>query len=77
MQCHPPTQPGRPGGQRDEGEVYQQPIGFRSGSGQVSMSVEEVSLHFLGGDPIPYIGLVPIMILEMIILITHERSMLI
>ena len=24
------------------------------------MSVEEVSLYFLGGDPIPYFGLVPI-----------------
>ena len=24
------------------------------------MSVEEVSLYFFGGDPIPYIGLVPI-----------------
>ena len=37
-----------------EGESYQQPIFFRSGSRQVSMSVEEVSLYFLGGDPIPY-----------------------
>ena len=45
---------------RDQREGYQQPITFRSGSRQVSMSVEEVSLHFLGGDPIPYIGLVPI-----------------
>ena len=44
----------------DQGEGYQQPITFRCGSRQVSMSVEEVSLHFLGGDPIPYIGLVPI-----------------
>ena len=25
-----------------------------------SMSIEEVSLYFLGGDPIPYFGLVPI-----------------
>ena len=34
-----------------------QPISFRSGSRQVSMSVEEVSiyLYFLGGDPIPFI----------------------
>merc|ERR1719215_2211362 len=24
------------------------------------MSIEEVSLYFLGGDPIPYFGLVPI-----------------
>ena len=42
-----------------QGEGYQQPIIFRSRSSQVSMSVEEVSLYFLGGDPIPYIGLVP------------------
>ena len=26
----------------------------------MSVEVEEVSLYFLGGDPIPYIGLVPI-----------------
>ena len=65
----PPTHPGGPGGQQDQGqgvvlhdqgEVYQQPITFRSGSRQVSMSVEEMSLYFLGGEPIPYIGLVPI-----------------
>ena len=31
-----------------------------SGSTQLSISVEEVSLYFLGGDPMPYIGLVPI-----------------
>ena len=43
-----------------QGEGYQQPIIFRSGSRQVSMSVEKVSLYFLGGDPKPYIGLVPI-----------------
>ena len=46
--------------QHDQGEGYEKPITFRSGSRQVSMSVEEVSLYFLGGDPIPYIGLVPI-----------------
>ena len=39
---------------------YQQPITFRSGSRQVSMSVEEMSLYFLAGDPIPYIVLFPI-----------------
>ena len=34
------------------------------GTGAVTIitgdSVEEVSLYYLGGDPIPYIGLVPI-----------------
>ena len=50
-----------PGGQQDQGhgvdlhdqgEVHQQPISF--------MSVEEVSLYFFGGNPIPYFWLVPI-----------------
>ena len=53
----PPTHPGGTGGQQDQGhgvvlhdhgEVYQQPI------------FEEVSLYFLGGDPIQYFGLDPI-----------------
>ena len=44
----------------DEGEGYQQPIFVRSGSRLVTISIEEVSLYFLGGVPIPYIGLVPI-----------------
>ena len=64
----PFSQPNWPGGQQDQGhghvlhdqgEGYQQPITFRSGSRQLSISVEKVSLYFLGGDPIPYIGLVP------------------
>ena len=42
------------------GEGYQQPITFRSGSRQVSMSVKEVSFYFLSGEPIPYNGLIPI-----------------
>ena len=55
------THPGGPGGQQDQGhgvdlhdqgEVHQQPISF--------MSVEEVSLYFFGGNPIPYFWLVPI-----------------
>ena len=63
------SQPNLPGGQQDQGhglvlhdhrEGYQQPITFRSGSKKVSMSVEEVSLYFLGGDSIQYIRLVPI-----------------
>ena len=63
------SQPNWPDGQQDQGhgvvlhdwgEGYQHPITFRSGSRQLSISVEEVSLYFLGGDPIPYIGLVPI-----------------
>ena len=44
----------------DQGEGYQQPLTFRSGIRQVSLSVGEVSLYFLGGDPIPYFGLDPI-----------------
>ena len=48
----PPTHPGGPGGQQDQGhgvvphdqgEVCQQPITFRRGSIYLSMSVEEVS----------------------------------
>ncbi len=35
----------------DQGEVYQQPISFRSRSKQVSKSVE-VALYFSGGHPI-------------------------
>ena len=59
----PPTHQSEPGGEQDQGhgvvlhdqeEVYQQPISLISGS------VEEVSLYFLGGDPIPYFRLVPI-----------------
>ena len=42
---------------KDIGWFYNQPITFRSGSRQLPMSVEEVSLYFLGGDPIPYIRL--------------------
>ena len=41
-------------------EGYQQPKTFWIGSKQVSMSVEMVFLYFLGGDSIPYFGLVPI-----------------
>ena len=41
------------------GEVYQQPIYFLRVE-VVTMSVEEVSLYFLGGDPIQYFGLDPI-----------------
>ena len=62
----PSSQPNRPGRQQDhrvvlhdQVEGYQQPITFKSGSRQVSMSVEEVFIYFLGGYPIPYIGLVP------------------
>ena len=33
------------------------------------MSVEQVSLYFLGGDQIPYIGLVPIDPLSSLLLI--------
>ena len=52
----------------DQEEGHRPPITFRSGSSQVpqgqeevvSMSVEEVSLYLLDGDPITYFGLVPI-----------------
>ena len=44
----------------DKRKGYQEPITFRSGSRQVSMSVKEVSLYFLGGVPIQYFGLDPI-----------------
>ena len=38
-------------------DLHYQPITFMSGSRRrrVPMSVKEVSLYFLGGDPIPYI----------------------
>ena len=65
---YPPRWIGGPGELQDQGHgvvvleqggVNQNPI-FRSGSRQVSKSIKEVSLYFLGGDPILYIGLVPI-----------------
>ena len=49
-----------PANQIDQVDIKIKDITFRSGSRHVSMSVNEVSLYFLGGDPIPYIGLDPI-----------------